>query len=316
MERNKGSGGLCVEHVQVLIAGGGIGGLSAAIWCRRLGLSCLLVEKADRLGGQLLHIHNEIWDFPPRIYSEGAALLEELSSHPIIRQLSPRLGEAVLSIDIDNHLVSTTKSVYHADYLIVATGASQNELKALAGCSRVLSPWFSTTAQAGKVTGQDIAVIGGGDRAVESAVNLSEQARHVYLLVRSSRMRARSEWVRRMDSLPNVQVLLETEVDTYQEHSGRISLSLRTSRPKNPTSITVDWILPRIGVSGNSAGFEPLMTFGEHYLQTDASQRTTSDWIYALGDVANGAAFASLSLAAGQAMKAVKHISLTINQPL
>lgn len=303
-----------MEHVQVLIAGGGIGGLSAAIWCQRLGIPSLLIEKTDALGGQLAHIHNEIRDLPPRVYPNGAALLEELLAHPVIAQLRPRLQESILSIDLHSHEIFTTRSRYRADYLIIATGVSPNELPALAGCSRVLSPWFSTTAQAATVSGLDVAVIGGGDRAVESAANLCPHARQVYLLVRSDHLRARAQWAKRIDSLPNLQILWETQIDTYREQAGRISLALRSSRPGTPSSIEVDWILPRVGVSGNSQAFTPLPTFGNHYVQADHYQHAANGWVYAIGDVSNGAEYASLALACGQAMRAVKHISLALSR--
>ncbi|MCC8437144.1 NAD(P)/FAD-dependent oxidoreductase [Brevibacillus sp. M2.1A] len=301
-----------MEHIQVLIAGGGIAGLSAAIWCQRLGLSCLLIEKTDRLGGQLHHIYNEITDFPPLVYDQGAALVKELIAHPFIQQQNIRLNETILSIDQETKQVTTSKSVYRADYLLIATGVGWNEIPALADCPSVLSPWFSTTAQAHTIAGQDIAVIGGGDRALESAANLSSHARQVYLLVRSNRWRARPEWQKKITGLPNIQVLWETQVSDYQEEEARTVLTLTTTRENNPQAIIVDWILPRIGVHGNTDGLEGLDTFGDKYLQTDLYQRVHSPWIYAVGDVSNGAAYASLSLAVGQAMKAVKHISLQI----
>lgn len=299
-----------MEHVQVLIAGGGIGGLSAAIWCQRLGLTSLLLEKTDALGGQIAHIHNEIWDFPPHVYPNGAALLTKLLAHPTIQQLRPRLGETIVSIDAKNHLVTTSHTVYRADYLIIATGVSPNVIPALEGCPRVLSPWFSTTSQASVVRGQDVAVIGGGDRALEGAANLSPHARHVYVLVRGKQLRARAEWLERLSPLPNLCVMVETEVDTFVEDTDRMTLNLRSRLPEAPRSISVDWILPRIGVRGNSQGFNQLATYDQHYLVTDSNQVTGEQWIYAIGDVANGSAYSSLSLAVGQAMKAVKHISL------
>lgn len=304
-----------MEHVQVLIAGGGIGGLSAAIWCQRLGLSCLLVEKADHLGGQLLQIRNEIVDFPPRVYPQGLDFLEELKQHPAIQMLHPRLDEAVISIDPLTHIVTTTKNSYRADFVIVATGVSPNVIPALAGCPRVLSTEFSTTAQAAFLKDQDIAVIGGGDRALESAANLSKFAHRVDLLVRSHHLRARTQWVARLEELPNLRVFWETQIDTYEVRDERITLKLRSTGSGHPSEIVVDWVLPRIGVHGNSDPFPSLTTFGDGYLQTDDYQRTSPDWIYALGDVSNGASYASLSLAVGQAMKAVKHISLYIQHP-
>ncbi|MFD2371093.1 NAD(P)/FAD-dependent oxidoreductase [Brevibacillus sp. GCM10020057] len=303
-----------MEHVQVLIAGGGIGGLSAAIWCQRLGLSCLLVEKTEQLGGQLLQIRNEIVDFPPRVYSNGADLLGELVLHPAIRDLQPRLGEAVVSIDSHAQIVTTTKAAYHAQFLIVATGVSPNVIPSLQGCPRVLTAEFSTTAHASSVAGQDIAIVGGGDRALESAFNLGRFANRVDLLIRSDHLRARPEWTRRLEEFPHLRVFWETEIETYEPRNGKIALKLRSRHAAQPAEIVVDWILPRIGVHGNSADFPMLTTFGDAYLKTDECQRTCCDWVYALGDVSNGASYASLSLAAGQAMKAVKHISLQIQQ--
>jgi thioredoxin reductase (NADPH) len=301
-----------VEHVQVLIAGGGIAGLSAAIWCERLGLSCVLVEKNDRLGGQLSDIHNQIWDFPPRVYPDGAALLDELLAHRSIRALRPRLGEALRSIDLDKHLVHTDKTVYLADYLIIATGVRPNRIPALVGCSRVLQPWFSTTSQGTAVAGQDVAVIGGGDRAVESACNLLPHVRSLYLLVRSDRLRARPQWVERLRPHPSLHVLWETVVSDCREQNGKAVLTLDSPRSDTPQTLVVDWVLPRIGVRGNSEGLGQLPALEGGYLQTDVNLRVGADWIYAIGDITNGAAYASLSLAVGQAMKAVKHISLQV----
>ncbi|MCC0567373.1 NAD(P)/FAD-dependent oxidoreductase [Brevibacillus borstelensis] len=305
-----------MEHVQVLIAGGGIAGMSAAIWCERLGLSCILIEKTDRLGGQLAQIHNEIWDFPPHIYADGTNLLEELQSHKVLRSLQVRFGEALTSVDPTKRKVTTTRTAYQTDYLIVATGVSPNQIPALADCSKVLAPWFSTTAEAEAVTGMDIAVIGGGDRAAESAYNLSRYARTVHLLVRSAHMRARSQWRERLSTLPSLTILWETEVAACSERDGKAVLSLRSFRPDTPSTISVDRILPRIGVHGNVDGLDSLL--GEEnsrYLPADNYQLVKgTEWIYAIGDVTNGADYGSLSLAAGQAMKAVKHISLQLKE--
>jgi thioredoxin reductase (NADPH) len=305
-----GSGETTVEHVQVLIVGGGIAGLSAAIWCERLGLACVLVEQSERLGGQLPQIHNEIWDYPPKVFPNGATLLKELLAHRALRSIDIRLGEQLVSVDESARQVTTSKTVYQADFLILATGVRPNRIAALQSCRHVLVPWFSTTAQGETVRGQDVAIIGGGDRAVESAYNLAPYARSLYLLVRRDRFRARPQWVKRLSFRSNVQVLLETEIAACAEHGDKAVLTLASKRPDTPAMLSVDWILPRIGVCGNTEGLPQLATYGDGFLVTDSYQTTSNRWIYAIGDVTNGAAYASLSLAAGQAMKAVKHISL------
>lgn len=301
-----------MEYVQVLIAGGGMAGLSAAIWCERLGLSCVLIEKTDRLGGQLTQIRNHIWDLPPRTYADGPALLGELLAHDALKNISIRCGEELAAIDPDRRTVTTNRRTYHPDWLIIATGVSHNQIPALAHSPHVLQPWFSTTAEAETVSGMDVAVIGGGDRAAESACNLARHARSVHLLVRSNHLRARRQWTEQLSRLPSLTILWETEVVDCREEAGKAILTLRSARADTPAALAVDRILPRIGVHGNSDSVKKALGADDHgYLLTDPYQQTEgAGWVYAIGDVANGAEYASLALAAGQAMKAVKHISL------
>jgi thioredoxin reductase (NADPH) len=152
-------------------------------------------------------------------------------------------------------------------------------------------------------------IIGGGDRAFESAYNLSEYARHIWIAVRGSRLRARPEWTKRLSSRSNVTLFMETELlRTAEEHTPR-GVFLQIQGRVEPLFLPVDWVLPRIGVRGNSDEVPGLSRYGEGFLLTNTFQETSIPWIYAVGDVTNGAAYASLSLAAGQAMRATKHIS-------
>ncbi|WKU22792.1 FAD-dependent oxidoreductase [Priestia megaterium] len=62
-----------MQHVDVLIIGGGPAGISAAVWCKRLGVECLLLEEQAQLGGQLFTIYNEIIDYPGIQAENGSA---------------------------------------------------------------------------------------------------------------------------------------------------------------------------------------------------------------------------------------------------
>jgi thioredoxin reductase (NADPH) len=304
-----------VENVQVLIVGGGMAGISAAIWCARLGLSSVLIEREPQPGGQLWQIHNEIWDFPPQIYDNGAALLAELQKHKALSKLDFRFNEQLLSVDFDTHRVTTDKAEYFASFLIVATGVRPNAIPQLSGCSRLLAPWFSTSSQVDIFRDKNVLIIGGGDRALESACNIAPFARSICLAVRSSRLRGRAEWAERVQSCENVRLLFNTEAVRFRDEAEQTVVTLKTGIDGNEsTDLSVDWILPRIGVRGNSEQLPGLATYGEGFLSVDPLQSTNVNWIYAIGDVTNGAAYASLSLAAGQAMKAVKHISLQMRE--
>jgi len=298
----------------VLIIGAGIAGISAALWCKRLGLHPVIIECTNQMGGQLHQIKNKIWDFPPHVYRNGQELYHGLRENIEVKQLDIRFEESLLSIDIDKHLAKTTKSVYAADYLMMATGVRHNSLSVMDTSTIVLDPWFSTTSEAEILKDKQVLVIGGGDRALESVFNLSAYAKHIWLAARSKRLRGRSEWVERIKHRPNVTIFMETVLLNTVETAEQTGAVLCNHASKESFFLPVDWILPRIGVRGNSDAALFLSHDGEGFLIADEYQRTSADWIYAIGDLTNGSAYASIALAAGQAMKAAKHISLRIKE--
>ncbi|UFJ41948.1 NAD(P)/FAD-dependent oxidoreductase [Brevibacillus humidisoli] len=299
-----------VEKVQVLIVGAGLAGLTAAIWCKRLGLHAVVVEQNTQIGGQLLQIKNEIWDFPPHIYDNGKALLNALLQNPKVADLDCRLSERLHSIEETTHRIETDKNSYQADYVILCTGVRPNSLPFLRHSGMVLAPWFSTTSQGDLLHDKQVLIIGGGDRAMESGYNLAAYARHIWVVVRSDRLRARPEWVKRLSACDNVTVRMNTEVVRTSEAQEPKGVYLRQTGDSREQFLAVDWILPRIGVRGNSDPVSFLKRCSENFIEVDSCQLTSTDWIYAIGDVTNGAAYASLALAAGQAMRAAKHISI------
>ncbi len=302
-----------MEKVQVLIVGAGMGGVSAAIWCKRLGLQAVLIEREDHIGGQLRQIKNEIWDYPPNTFENGLALLSQLEKKIEAARIDCRLGEALLKIDPGRRIITTSKQSYTADYVILATGVRPNTLPILEQSSLALSPGFSTTSQGETLAGKKVLIIGGGDRAMESGYNLSRHAAHVWLAVRSGRLRARPEWAERLLNCSNVTIFYNTRLVGIKEDKP-IGVWLQSTLEKEPFFLEIDWILPRIGVKGNNDEVASLVWNKDGFIQVNEHQLTNVPWIYSIGDVTNGAAYASLALASGQAMKAVKHISLRLKE--
>ncbi|MGD8190058.1 NAD(P)/FAD-dependent oxidoreductase [Brevibacillus ginsengisoli] len=302
-----------MEKVQVLIIGAGMGGVSAAIWCKRLGLQAVLIEKEPHIGGQLKQIKNEIWDYPPNTFANGTALLTELRKNIDVAQLDCRLNESLEEIDSKRQVIRTSKQTYQADYVILATGVRPNTLVTLEHSSMVLPDNFSTTAQGYLLEDKRVLVIGGGDRAVESSYNLSSYTKQIWLAVRGKELRARPEWTKRLETCANVSILYQTELVGTVEDPLTRGVLLKTNGAE-PHFLEVDWILQRIGVKGNLIPTDLLVRDQEGFIQVNEHQLTNQPWIYAIGDLTNGAAYASLALAAGQAMKAVKHISLRLKE--
>lgn len=304
-----------MENVQVLIIGAGMGGVSAAIWCKRLGLQAVLIEQGHQLGGQLKQIKSEIWDYPPNTFKNGEELLIELEKNIAATQIDCRLTETLIEIDATNHVVTTTKQAYRADYLILATGLRPNSLDILEDSSIVLAPGFSTTSQGHLLTNKNVLIIGGGDRAVESGYNLSSHAHHIWLAVRRRKLRARPDWVERLLNCKNVSILYQTEIiGTVEDKNSSTGAWLQAVGADQPYFLALDWILPRIGVKGSPMKGSLFVLDQAGFVRVNKHQLTNHEWIYAIGDIANGAAYASLALASGQAMKAAKHISLRLKE--
>jgi thioredoxin reductase (NADPH) len=299
-----------MQKTQVLIVGAGIAGISAALWCQRLGLKALVLEQKPDIGGQLIQIKNKICDFPPHIYDDGTALLADLQQYVRQAQLSLHFSESLIHLDRQKRLIRTANATYQANYLILATGVRPKTLPCLIDSPLALPPTFSSTTQRFDLQGLRVAIIGGGDRALESAYNLSTSAQHLWLIVRGDRCRGRTEWVERLKSCPNVTLWLETAVQDAIASSERRGLLLQRRDTAEPFFLACDRVLPRIGIEGNSDFVPFLGRYGENFLITDEYQRTTVDWIYAIGDLTNGNAYSSLALALGQGMKAAKHIAL------
>lgn len=303
-----------MQHVDVLIIGGGPAGISAAVWCKRLGVDCLLLEEQAQLGGQLFTIYNEIIDYPGIQAENGIEMQRKMVQHFIDMGCLYEVNTKVISIDERSKTVKvkqqeTEKEISYT-YLILATGSSQRKL-GVPGEQQMIDRGevYSASADGERLKGKRVALIGGGDRAFEGAHLLASQAKQVYLIHRSTHFKAREQYVEKVLSDPGVKVMTDTEVTAIhgKHHVTSIDLKSKTSECKN---LSVDAVLIRLGIAPNVELIKEKVTTTQSGLIVINEVHQSSDpSIYAIGDACTTPLFSSISSSAGQGAIVAKYVS-------
>ncbi|MFL0572805.1 NAD(P)/FAD-dependent oxidoreductase [Priestia megaterium] len=310
-----------MRHVDVLIIGGGPAGISAAIWCKRLGIDCLLLEEQSQLGGQLFNIFNEIIDYPGMRTKNGIEMQREMVKHFVEMDCLYEVNTKVLFIDERSKTVKVKKpakeqEIYYT-YLILATGSSQRKL-GVPGEQQMIDRGevYSASADGERLKGKTVAIIGGGDRAFEGAHLLSSKAREVYLIHRSTRFKAREQYVERVISNPCIKVMTDTEVTAIHgdRHVTSIDLECKNKEYKSK-NLLVDAVLIRLGVAPNVDLIKGKVATAQNGLiVTDDVHQSSNPFIYAIGDACTTPLFSSISSSAGQGTIVAKHISSLLTE--
>ena len=303
-----------MQHVDVLIIGGGPAGISAAVWCKRLGVECLLLEEQAQLGGQLFTIYNEIIDYPGIQAENGIEMQRKMVQHFIDMDCLYEVNTKVISIDERSKTVKvnqqeTEKEIGYT-YLILATGSSQRKL-GVPGEQQMMDRGevYSASADGERLKGKRVALIGGGDRAFEGAHLLASQAKEVYLIHRSTHFKAREQYVEKVLSNSSVKVMTDTEVTAIhgKHHVTSIDLKSKNSECEN---LSVDAVLIRLGVAPNVELIkEKVTTTQSGLIVINEVHQSSNPAIYAIGDACTTPLFSSISSSAGQGAIVAKYVS-------
>ncbi|MGG1071829.1 NAD(P)/FAD-dependent oxidoreductase [Priestia megaterium] len=307
-----------MQHVDVLIIGGGPAGISAAVWCKRLGVECLLLEEQAQLGGQLFTIYNEIIDYPGIQAENGIEMQRKMVQHFIDMDCLYEANTKVISIDERSKTVKvkqqeTEKEIGYT-YLILATGSSQRKLR-VPGEQQMIDRGevYSASADGERLKGKRVALIGGGDRAFEGAHLLASKAKEVYLIHRSTHFKAREQYVEKVLSDPGVKVMTDTEVTAIhgKNHVTSIDLKSKNSECEN---LLVDAVLIRLGVAPNVELIkEKVTTTQSGLIVINEVHQSSNPAIYAIGDACTTPLFSSISSSAGQGAIVAKQLSSMFN---
>jgi thioredoxin reductase (NADPH) len=274
---------------QVIIIGSGPAGLTAALYAARANLSPLVIEGVEAGGQLMLTTMVENWPgFRDGIM--GPDLMAEMRAQALRFGAEIVQGD-VSSVDVSARPFTLTVSgkTYQAEALILATGASAKWLDL--GVDRQLSGrGVSTCATCDGFffKGRRVAVIGGGDTAIEEAIYLAKLASHVTVIHRRDTLRASKVMQDKAMSTANVTFVWNTEVTDIKDPSkGEVTcLVLKNNQTGTTSELPVDGVFIAIGHTPNTGLVQGQLELEDNgYIKTHDGSRTSVAGVFAAGDV-------------------------------
>jgi len=270
----------------IIIVGGGPGGLTAGLYGARAELKTILLEKY--LPGGQIAVTEEVEDYPGFEMISGAELASKMADH------ATKFGLEIKSEEVeevycrgDVRVVKTVERELTAKAVILATGGSPNKLnvpgeqqftgKGVSYCAICDGAFFK---------GEVIAVVGGGDAAVEEGLFLTKFGSKVVLIHRRDELRAQKIIQTRAFNNSKMEFIWDTVVEEIQGDTKVKSLSLQNVKTGEKSSLDVGAVFIFVGFVPNSNLVrEAIRKDQGGYIITDDTMQTSVPGIFAIGDV-------------------------------
>lgn len=271
----------------LIIIGSGPAGLSAAVYGRRAGFSTLVIEKNPMSGGQVLNTY-EVDNYLGLPGINGFDMGMKFREHA--EKMQAEFIEAdVLGVEDmgDYKLVKTADGDYEAKAVIIASGASHSHLgvpgeEELSG----MGVSYCATCDGAFFRGKTVAVIGGGDVAVEDAIFLARACEKVYLIHRRDSLRAAQSLQDTMLALPNVEVCWNSVVESINGEGHVNSITLVHKNGGTKSELAVQGVFIAVGIKPNSESFITNIAADEKgYLIAGEDCATSMPGVFAAGDI-------------------------------
>ena len=270
----------------IIIIGGGPAGLTAAIYGLRAGKSVLVIEK-NGFGGQIAY-SPKVENIPGTQQISGAEFADHLTEQVMNLGADVEL-ENVISVEPGKIVTIRTEegSVFEGKTAILAVGVKHRML-GLPGEEDLIGNGISFCAvcDGAFYAGQDVAMIGGGNSALQEALLLSEVCRSVTIVQNLAFFTGEQKLAGALSQKDNVKVLFSTVVSQYETEDGKlVGLKLHNDATGEDSAIPVDGAFLAVGLMPENEPFAALETLNPWgYFDTDESCCTKTAGIFVAGD--------------------------------
>ncbi len=276
-----------MSDYDVIVVGSGLGGLTAGLFARRLGLSTLVLE-ANIPGGHLISVE-KIEDFPG--FPEGIAGYDLCPA--VQRQAAEQGAEflrvEILSLEADDRrwAVTTSEERHHARSVIVATGSTLKELdvpgeanfagRGVSHCASCDGPLYK---------GETVGVVGGGDSALQEALTLANYADRVMLFHHRTEFTGQETFQQRVLSHSKIDVHRQTSVEEILGDDGVTGVRVRNVATGEESQIDLKGVFVYVGLEPNTGFLRNVVRLSPTgHVPTDVWMKTERAGLYAVGDI-------------------------------
>ena len=275
------------EIYDLAILGAGPAGICAAIYATRGKMNTLWLEKKFVQGGQIVDTY-EVDNYPGLPGITGLDLGETMVKHAEKLGIKPK-REPVLSIEDEGEVkvIRTKKNQYRARAVILACGAAHRQLgipgeEELSG----MGVSYCATCDGAFFQGGTVAVVGGGNVAVEDAILLSRTCKKVYLVHRRDELRADKVLQDKLFKCANVEMVWDS-VPTVIEGTDKVEdIKVHNVKTDEEKTIAVDGVFIAVGILPNTEKFKGLVDLDESgYIIAGEDGVTSTPGIFAAGDI-------------------------------
>lgn len=270
---------------EILIIGGGPAGLTAAIYAARAGKHVTVLERGST-GGQIISAPL-VENYPGIPSVSGTELAQQMTEQAKMLGAEFLFAEATgLSKTQDGFLVSCADGALEAKTVVLATGASHRKLglsqeDTLTGCGVS----YCAVCDGAFYEGLDVAVVGGGDTAVQDALLLANTCRSVTLIHRRNAFRASPHLVSRAERQENIRILRNYTVQKLLQLGDVLQgvelLNLKTGEPER---LDMDGLFIAVGQAPQSAPFQEAVAVENGYYLAGEDTKTSLPGVFAAGD--------------------------------
>lgn len=284
----------------VIIIGAGPGGISAAVYAKRSGLSVLIIEKG--LPGGLMNYTNIVENYPGFTSINGPNLAENFKQQLDSLEVT-HLCDEVIKIEEGNiKKVFTKKSEYQAKKVIIAIGRSPKKL-GLPNEDKLFGYGISycSLCDAMLYRNKNVAVYGGGNSAFEEGIYLAKFAKNVIVLNRGLSLRADNILQKKIKEYPNIHVINECKVTKLNGEDRLESIEVNGDE-----ILDVDGLFVYIGYRPDTKFLENLNICDDlGYILVDKNYETNIKGIFAIGDVTKKSVYQIVTAVAEGATAAI-----------
>lgn len=276
------------EIFDVVIIGSGPAGLSAAVYAMRAQLKTLVIEKNAMSGGQIINTY-EVDNYLGLPGINGFEMGMKMREHAE-KLNTPFITNEVVNVDIEDNIKKITcidGTIIQAKSILIATGANNRKL-GLKAETTLLGKGVSycATCDGAFFRNKVVAVVGGGDVAVEDAIFLARGSKQVYLIHRRDSLRATKILQEELFALPNVTFVWDSAVEDILGEDHVEKIILKNIKTNEQSELDVDGVFVAIGTNPVSEVFDGLIDMNDgKYIIADENCETSQKGIYAAGDI-------------------------------